>query len=357
MKHLARMLLAVMCAAIICASAAADFESYTVKLSASTEIYEGPGDGCDFARTVGEDGVYTIVEEAFDSFGNLWGRLKSGAGWVMLEAASAGYEYVYLNDVPYTTSLDASVGIYDAPGIDGEFVREVGEDGVYTIVEEAIGDDGFLWGRLKSGLGWVMLSDAAMEVPEYTVSDAPYTVSLGAWVPVYSAPGYEEGVCTGIVGVDGIYTIVSETSDIYGNIWGCLRSGAGWVDLNYVRTMGRPAVTAYHADIVGLTEDYGCDYIADSSEYMTRIAFRANEQLLNVQLTALRYEEDGYVVEKHHDLIPLLEEGAYYVAGVVFYGDMTVYGISFIDVAGEERCYAVSLSGMDGSVIMNEYFR
>ena len=59
---------------------------------------------------------------------------------------------------PYTTSLSASVIIYDRPSTNGNFVQYVGENGIYTIVEEAYDSAGNLWGRLKSGLGWVMLS-------------------------------------------------------------------------------------------------------------------------------------------------------------------------------------------------------
>ena len=43
------------------------------------------------------------------------------------------------------------------------------------------------------------------------------------------------------------------------------------------------------------------------------------------------------------------------MAGVVFYGDMTTYGISFVDEEGNERYYAVSLSGMNGALVLNEY--
>ena len=46
-------------------------------------IHEGPSYDDIFVATVGEKGVYTIVEEATDAEGNLWGRLKSGIGWQM----------------------------------------------------------------------------------------------------------------------------------------------------------------------------------------------------------------------------------------------------------------------------------
>ena len=63
---------------------------YTVKLTdPGMKIYEYP----DFQAnqgsmdTIGQTGVYTIVEEATDDAGNRWGKLKSGAGWICLHDA------------------------------------------------------------------------------------------------------------------------------------------------------------------------------------------------------------------------------------------------------------------------------
>lgn len=63
-----------------------------------------------------------------------------------------------MNEVPYTTSLSASIAIYSKPDSTSSFVQNVGQDGIYTIVEEAYDAEGNLWGKLKSGLGWVDLS-------------------------------------------------------------------------------------------------------------------------------------------------------------------------------------------------------
>ena len=51
---------------------------------ADLPIYSGPGNTYDFVQTLGEAGTYTIVEEAYDEQGNLWGKLKSGIGWINL---------------------------------------------------------------------------------------------------------------------------------------------------------------------------------------------------------------------------------------------------------------------------------
>ena len=63
-----------------------------------------------------------------------------------------------MREVPYTNELGASVAIYTEPNGSSTFVQNVGQDGVYTIVEEAYDSNGNLWGRLKSGLGWVNLT-------------------------------------------------------------------------------------------------------------------------------------------------------------------------------------------------------
>ena len=52
--------------------------------SASQPIYAGPGYGYNYVQTVELAGYYTITEESWDDNGHLWGKLKSGVGWVDL---------------------------------------------------------------------------------------------------------------------------------------------------------------------------------------------------------------------------------------------------------------------------------
>lgn len=47
-------------------------------------IFSGPSYDEFCVGTVRQSGTYTIVEEADDGEGHLWGRLKSGAGWIDL---------------------------------------------------------------------------------------------------------------------------------------------------------------------------------------------------------------------------------------------------------------------------------
>lgn len=66
-----------------------------------------------------------------------------------------------MNETPYTTSLSASIAIYSKPDSTSSFVQNVGQDGIYTIVEESYDSTGNLWGKLKSGLGWVLLKQSS----------------------------------------------------------------------------------------------------------------------------------------------------------------------------------------------------
>lgn len=57
---------------------------YTVKVTApSVCVHSAPDNSCKTDLTLTDHGVYTIVEEIRDN-GALWGKLKSGAGWILL---------------------------------------------------------------------------------------------------------------------------------------------------------------------------------------------------------------------------------------------------------------------------------
>lgn len=135
--------------------------AYLMKLSEDTPIYLGPGERYDFNRYVGEDGVYTIVEERVGEDGFLWGKLKSSAGWVRLsDAPEDAYGQL---ETPFTVKLPKWVSIFDGAGFDSVYRKNVGKDGVYTIVETAFDDENNLWGRLKSGAGWINLTRTEYE--------------------------------------------------------------------------------------------------------------------------------------------------------------------------------------------------
>ena len=76
-------------------------------------------------------------------------------------------------ELPYRTEIPAEACIYSAPNPDAAYVQTIGEDGTFTIVEEALYGNDQVWGRLKSGLGWVNLTDpmfSGTQVPAVTAS-------------------------------------------------------------------------------------------------------------------------------------------------------------------------------------------
>ena len=142
--------------------------SYLERITLGQSIYSGPGYSYSYVRGVEETNNYTIVDEAYDMEGRLWGKLKSGVGWVDLtDIRSGGYDYDYYNwgyGQYYSTNYiakikDANCPIYSTPSYNGAYVGTVEKAGSYTIVQETYDEYGRLWGKLKSGLGWVCLSD------------------------------------------------------------------------------------------------------------------------------------------------------------------------------------------------------
>ena len=253
----------------------------------------------------------------------------------------------YAHAESYTTRLSGDTEVYVGPGYAYGYARDVGQDGVYTIVEEAVCEDGYLWGRLKSGVGWVMLK-------RVVYAHDSYTVSLGDWVEIYEGPGYDYSYA-GIVGEDGVFTIVDELIDDEGNYWGKLKSGAGWVNLTWVRMTGNPVITASFADDKLLREGGYTLFYADESEYADMIAFRSGETLWNVRLTSLLYDGEAYIVGDELHYFDRMLKDVPFVVSMTFWGEMTTYGISFTDEAGAERYFAVYLSGRNGSPVMEEY--
>lgn len=124
--------------------------------------------------------------------------------------------------VPYTVYVDISdLAIWKGPGMSYGKTGLVTKKGSFTIVEEQDG-----WGKLKSGAGWIPLR---LVNPEEE-SNVPYTVKVtSAALNVRSGPSVNYGI-TMCIRDKGIYTIVTES-----NGWGKLKSGAGWINLDYTK--------------------------------------------------------------------------------------------------------------------------
>ena len=90
---------------------------------------------------------------------------------------------------PYKVYLASEVCIFSKPDSQSEFVRLIVEEGVYTITEEYCDDSGFVWGNLKSGLGWVNLSD-----PFCGGADAPKVIAAYSSEQILSGDYHLAGV-------------------------------------------------------------------------------------------------------------------------------------------------------------------
>ena len=178
---------------------------------------------------------------------------------------------------------------------------------------------------------------------EYTCSiDDPETM-------LYAEPGFLSEV-TRMVGEAGVYTIVEEAKDADGNTWGCLKSGAGWVCLT------EPALAPIYADYA--PEDFNAyhAYWSEEADYITAIGFTPAERLTHVKFGLLDwFETESWQMSEVLYTMDELDPERCFLAQVVFWGDMTTYGISFTDADGAQRHFAVSISGKDGSLVCQEY--
>ena len=73
-------------------------------------------------------------------------------------------------------------------------------------------------------------SEEPVDSRPYTVD--PYLLFLEGQTAFYSDPWSQEPLIEGYIGEDGTFTIVEEYIDSYGNYWGHLKSGVGWVKLS-----------------------------------------------------------------------------------------------------------------------------
>lgn len=169
---------------------------------------------------------------------------------------------------------------------------------------------------------------------------------------IFSGPGYDE-FCVGTVRKAGVYTIVEEADDGEGHLWGRLKSGAGWIDLTHVRDVeiaAWPVSAAFAADCPPVS---ACQaFWMEEGEWTSWIVFRAWEPLTDVRLVEYDMAEADYADPQTLHTLPQLDPDVPFLAGVVFAGDMTTYGLVFTDAAGQQQQFAVSISGRNGMLVL-----
>lgn len=166
---------------------------------------------------------------------------------------------------------------------------------------------------------------------------------------IYAGPAFLSGAVA-MVEEAGTYTIVEEAQDRDGNTWGRLKSGAGWICLT------EPALAPIYADYAAESFNAYHAYWSDETDYITAIGFTPAEKLTNVRFGLLDwFETESWQMAEELYTVDEIDPDHAFLAQVVFWGDMTTYGISFTDADGAERHFAVSISGKDGSLICQEY--
>jgi hypothetical protein len=166
---------------------------------------------------------------------------------------------------------------------------------------------------------------------------------------IYAGPAFLSGAVA-MVEEAGTYTIIEEALDRDGNTWGKLKSGAGWICLT------EPALAPIYADYAEESFNAYHAYWSDETDYITAIGFTPAEKLTNVRFGLLDwFETESWQMAEELYTMDEIDPDHAFLAQVVFWGDMTTYGISFTDADGAERHFAVSISGKDGSLVCQEY--
>ena len=154
---------------------------------------------------------------------------------------SASTEVTTFPAVPFTVKVIISDLNYRSSGsMSGKVLGQTGK-GTFTITEVNSGG----WGKLKSGAGWIYLGNpsyctigstvASSSTSTPSVSFSPYKVKITADVlNIRKGAGTNYGI-NGTIKDKGVYTIVAEADGKGATKWGKLKSGAGWISLDWCK--------------------------------------------------------------------------------------------------------------------------
>lgn len=139
---------------------------------------------------------------------------------------------------PFTVQVFVNDLNYRSTGSMNGTVKGQTGKGTFTIVEVKDG-----WGKLKSGVGWIYLENTSYVKIGKTVTGATTTKKEETFKPyavrvkikdlnIRKGPGTNYGK-NGFCPV-GVYTIIAESDGAGASKWGKLKSGVGWISLDYV---------------------------------------------------------------------------------------------------------------------------
>ncbi len=170
---------------------------------------------------------------------------------------------------------------------------------------------------------------------------------------IYEGPSYDCGKVGIILQATG-YTIMEETTDDEGNLWGRLKSGIGWVDLTSARAFegSPPLLTANFADMNRVGSDYREFYPLEDSEYSILTDIRVTAPVSGLELVML--EPFEYKVTESYGSFGNLDAMEPLLTKIIFWGDFTTYGVFLKDENGTSRLFAITSSGRNGELIVYE---
>lgn len=174
--------------------------------------------------------------------------------------------------------------------------------------------------------------------------EVPYVKSFGEGRFVYQTPSFD-GIQ--IMALNkGSYTILSETYDFSGNLWGELKSGAGWVCLDDVEEFPAGNTQGVHIYDFGFVRGNKGNYVTYSpdpnSEYSQSLCIQAMEDLSSVLVfeAPIHYGGDtplNYVLASHG----ALAKGQGMVVNLQFVGHGSGYLVMAVSANGAVHSYYV----------------
>lgn len=209
--------------------------------------------------------------------------------------------------------------------------------------------------------GTVFLSQPTSPLPVLPAAQSestrtvPYLIQITrADLPHFRGAGYETGFSE-YLRTPGTYTVLEEARDSFGNLWGRMKSGAGWLDLTRLEKeeASAPLVTITQGLPAG--SYHNCAISSDT--YAAQITLLTKETVTNVEVFFLdctdgyRETTPQYRLDTWTPDTPLLVTAAYY-------GDMSVYALQVTDSDGFIHRYAIweNLSGEGAPFTLTTYY-
>lgn len=199
-------------------------------------------------------------------------------------------------------------------------------------------------------------TEASTEPAATESSTLPYLQRIDrADQSIFDGPGYDYAL-VGTVRERGTYTIVEEEWDYEGNLWGKLKSGAGWVNLTQIRSedYAESLISANYADENLLLHGAYHYCPCEETEYFVTIAFRAYAKLRDVEIFVYEWRDDGFFPGGTFFTLSEWTPDMPLVAELSFPGDLSTYGIRFVDENGVTHIFDISISGRNGEVVLIE---